>query len=66
MLDKDNKPIEDQIYTGNYYINNNEELKHIYENNTQTQPVKIKIGKEKTTPTNNKAVFIYVIINNTD
>ena len=66
MLDMDNKPIEDVIYTGNYYINNNTELKAIYENNTQTQPFKIKIGKENTTPTNNKAVFIYVIINTKD
>ena len=66
MLDKENNPIEDQIYTGNYYINNNEDLKNIYENNIQTQPFKIKIGKEKTTPTNNKAVFIYVIINTKD
>ena len=66
MLDMDNKPIEEQIYTGNYYINNNVDLKDIYENNKQTQPFKIKIGKEKTTPTNNKAVYIYVIINITD
>ena len=47
MLDMDNKPIEEQIYTGNYYINNNEDFKNIYENNKQTQPFKIKIGKEK-------------------
>lgn len=65
MLDKDLKPIENQIYSGNYYINNNEDIKHIYNNNIQTIPFKIKIGKEKTTPTNNKAVYIYVIINKT-
>ena len=66
MLNKDNEPIEDAIYTSNYYINNNEDLKNIYDNNIQTQPFKIKIGKEKTTPSNNKAVYIYVIINSKD
>lgn len=63
MLDKDLQPIDNQIYSGNYYINHNEDIKNIYENNVQTQPFKIKIGKEKTTPTNNKAVYIYVVIN---
>jgi hypothetical protein len=64
MLDKDLKPINDNIYCGNYYINTNEEIKKIYENKTITQPFKIVIGKPKTTPQNNKAVYIYVVINN--
>ena len=64
MLDKDLKPINDNIYCGNYYINTNEEIKKKYENKTITQPFKIVIGKPKTTPQNNKAVYIYVVINN--
>jgi hypothetical protein len=63
MLDNDLKPIENQIYTGNYYINTNTDINNIYDHNVQTQPFKIKIGREKTTPTNNKAVYIYVVIN---
>jgi len=63
MLDNNLKPIEDKIYSGNYYINTNEDIKTVYENNKQTQPIKIKIGKPKTTPTNNKAVYIFIVVN---
>lgn len=41
LLDNNFKPLHDQEYSGNSCFNTNEDNKHIYENNTQTQPIDI-------------------------